>query len=46
VRVGAVQLGEEKGLARPYSSLPVPEEAYKKAGDGLFTKACSEQDKG
>jgi len=30
-RVGAVQPGEEKAVGRPYSSLPVPEGAYKEA---------------
>jgi len=24
-------------------SLPVPEGAYKKSGDGLFTRACSDR---
>jgi len=38
--------GEEQALERPYSSLPVPEGAYKKAGEGLFTKACSDRTKG
>jgi len=38
-RVGAVQPGEEKGPGRPYSSLPVPEGAYKKAGERLFTSS-------
>jgi len=42
-RVGAVQPGEEKALGRPYCSLPVPEEAYKRAGEGLFTRACSDR---
>ena len=36
-RVGAVQPGEEKAAGRSYCSLPVPEGAYKKAGEGLFT---------
>lgn len=27
-------------------SLPVPREAYNKGGEGLFTRACSGQDKG
>jgi len=39
LRVGAVQPGEEKSLARPYYSLPVPEGVYKKSGEGLFTRA-------
>jgi len=37
-RVGVAQPGEEKALGRPYSSLPVPEGAYKKAGEGVFTR--------
>jgi len=28
--------GEEKAVRRPQSSLPVPEGAYKKAGEGLL----------
>jgi len=40
LRVGVVQPGEEKAAGRPYCGLPVPEEAYKKAGEGLFTRAC------
>ena len=35
-RVGAVHPGEEKALGRPHCSLPVPEGAYKKAGEGLY----------
>ena len=42
-RVGAVQLGEEKAAWRPCSSLPVPEGAYKKAGEGLFTRVCCDR---
>jgi len=46
--VGVVQSGEEKAPGTPYSSLPVPEGTYKKAGRGLFLKACSDttQDNG
>jgi len=33
-----VQPGEEKTLGIAFSSLPVPEGAYKKAGEGLFTR--------
>jgi len=29
-----------------YSSLPVPERAYKKAGEGLLTRACSDRTRG
>ena len=42
-RAGAVQPGEEKAPGRPLSSLPVPEGAYKKAGEGLFTRACGDR---
>ena len=42
-RVGAVQLGWEKALGRPYSSLPVPEGACKRAGEGLFARACRDR---
>ena len=28
---------------RPYSSLPVPEGAYKKAGEGFLIRACSDR---
>jgi len=35
-RVGAVQPGGEKTAGRPYHSLPVPEEAYKKAGEEVL----------
>jgi len=38
-----VQPGEEKAAGRPYSSLPVPEGAYRKDGEGLFTIACSDR---
>jgi len=39
-RVGAVQPGEEKAPGRPYSNLPVPEEAYRKDRENLFSRAC------
>jgi len=42
-RVGAVQPGEEKAPWRPWSSLAVPEGAYKKAGEGHFTRAWSDR---
>ena len=35
---GAVQPREEKAPGWPYSSLPVPEGAYRKDGEGLFTR--------
>ena len=41
-----IQPGEEKALGRPYSSLRVPEGAYKKAGEGLLTRACSDRTRG
>ncbi|PKU48915.1 hypothetical protein llap_771 [Limosa lapponica baueri] len=43
LRVGAVQPREEKALGRPYSSLfrTFQKGAYRKAGEGLFTRACS-----
>jgi len=40
-KIVAVQPGEEQSLGRPYSSLPVSEQAYKKAMEGLLTRACS-----
>jgi len=39
----AVQLGEVKALGRPYCSLSVPKGACKKAGEGLFTRACGDR---
>jgi len=45
-RVGAVQPGKQKALGRPYSGFSVPEGAYKKAGEGLFTRACSNRTRG
>jgi len=30
-------------MGRPYSSLPVPEGPYKKAGEGLSTRACRDR---
>ena len=41
-RVGAVQPGQEKAPGRPYCGLSVPEETYKKAGKGLFTRTWSD----
>ena len=42
-RVRALQPREKKDPGTPYSSLPVPEGAYRKAGEGLFIRACSER---
>ena len=42
-RVGAVQPGAEKAPRRLYCSLPVPKGIYKRAGEGLFTRACSDR---
>jgi len=39
-RVGAVQPGEEKAVGRPFSSLSVPEGAYRKDGGNIFSRAC------
>jgi len=33
-------------VGRPYCSFPVPEGAYKKAGEGHFTRACSDRTRG
>jgi len=33
-------------VGRPYSSLPVPEAACKRAVEGLFTGACSDRARG
>jgi len=45
-RAGAVQPGEEKAEGRPYRSLPVPEGAYRKVGDKLFSRACCDRTQG
>jgi len=36
----------EKAPGRPSCSLPIPEGAYKKAGEGPFTRACSDRTRG
>lgn len=41
-----LQLGEEKAPGRRVSSLPVPEGSYKRAGEGLATRACSDRTRG
>jgi len=38
--------GEEKAPVGPYSCLPVPEGAYRKAREGLFTRVCSNRTRG
>jgi len=45
-RVGAVQPGKEKAPGRSQSSLPVPERACKRAGEGLLSRACSDRTRG
>jgi len=42
-RVGAVQPGEEKAAGRPDSSLSVPEGAYRKDGENIFSRACCDR---
>jgi len=44
--LGAVQPGEEKAPGRPYNGLPVPQGAYRKAGDKLYSKACCNRARG
>jgi len=39
-------LNLDKAAGTHYSSLPVPEGAYEKAGEGLFTRACSYRARG
>ncbi|GAB0176015.1 hypothetical protein GRJ2_000066700 [Grus japonensis] len=46
LRVGVVQPGEEKALGTPYSSLPVSKGAYRKDGEGLFMRECSDRTRG
>ena len=45
-RVGVLQPRKEKAPGRPSRSLPVHERAYRKAGEGPFTKACSDRTRG
>ena len=45
-RAGALQPGEQKAPRTPYSSLPVPKGAYRKAGEGLFIRAGSDRTRG
>jgi len=39
-------LSLEKAPGRPCSSLPVPEGAYRKDGEALFTRTCSDRTRG
>jgi len=41
-RAGAHQPGEKKAQRRPYSCLPVPEGACRKAGEGLLIREVSQ----
>ena len=41
-----VQPGEEKAPGETLQQLPVPKGAYRKAGEGLFTRACSDRTRG
>jgi len=42
-RVWAVQPGEEKAVGTPYSSLSVPEGAYRKDRENFFSKTCCDR---
>ena len=45
--LGALHAREHKALVGPYSSLPVSERGvYRKAGEGLFIRACSDRTRG
>jgi len=41
--VGAVQPGEEKVMGRPIAAFQYLKGAYRKAGEGLLTRACSDR---
>ena len=45
-RDGVFWPGGQKALRRPYSRLPIPERACRKAGEGLFVRAGSGQTRG
>ena len=45
-RAGALQPAEEKALGGPYSGLQYLKGAYRKAGEGLFIRACSNRMRG
>lgn len=40
---GIVHPGEEKVMKRPHSSFSIPKGAYRIAGEGLHTNACSDR---
>jgi len=42
LRGGTVQPGEEKAPGSRCSSLPIPEGAHRKNGEGLFTRVCTD----
>ena len=44
--LGLFSLGEEKAPGRSNCGLPVPEGAYRQAGEGLFTRAWSDSTRG
>ncbi|GAB0202822.1 hypothetical protein GRJ2_002747800 [Grus japonensis] len=44
--IGLVQPREEKAPGRSNRGLPVPEGAYRKAGEGLFIRECSDRTRG
>jgi len=41
-----VRIHSSDGMTAHYCSLPVPEGAYSKAGDNLFSKACCDRTRG
>jgi len=41
--VGTVQPGEEKAVGRPDCGIPVPEGAYRKDGENIFSRACCDR---
>ncbi|GAB0180497.1 mitochondrial enolase superfamily member 1 [Grus japonensis] len=45
-RVGLVQPGEKAALGRSNCGLAVPEGAYRKDGEGLFMRECSDRTRG
>ncbi|GAB0204074.1 hypothetical protein GRJ2_002873000 [Grus japonensis] len=46
LRVGVVQPGGKEAPGRCNCDLPVPEGAYRKAGEGLFIRECSDRTRG
>ena len=45
-RVGVVQPGEEKAPGRPYSPFQYLKGTYRRDGEGLFARACSDRTRG